>query len=109
MNSAYMSDIMAQIGCYEWDTNMVGTVQVNWMGVDARATVVDMNYRKGNHEFHLRQHNNIPLVFIVWSNNAVVKSLSNFYSPIIIQDSVQRRTKIDNKRQSDPVGIPVPI
>ena len=42
MDSAYMSDIMAQIGWYEWGINMVGTSQVNQTGADAKATVVDM-------------------------------------------------------------------
>ena len=39
MDSAYMSDIMAQIEHYKWLMNMVGTTQVNWTGVDAKATV----------------------------------------------------------------------
>ena len=46
MDSTYMSDIMAQIGCYEWGTNMVGTAQVNWTGEDAKATVADMKNEK---------------------------------------------------------------
>ena len=33
-DSAYMSDIMAQIGCYEWGINMVGTSQFNQTGAD---------------------------------------------------------------------------
>ena len=55
------------------------------------------------------QHNNLPLVFAAWSDNAVIKSLSNFHSPIIIEDGIQRRIKIDNIRQRDPVGVPVPL
>jgi len=37
-----------------------------------------------------------------------MKTLSNFQSPVIIQDGVQRRCKIDGVRQRDPVGVPVP-
>jgi hypothetical protein len=29
MDSAYMGDIMAQIGCKEWKMNLVGTAQSN--------------------------------------------------------------------------------
>ena len=65
--------------------------------------------RKGNHESHLWQHNNLPFVFAAWNNNAVVKSLSNFHSPIIIQDGVQQRIKINKVRQRNPVGVPVPL
>ena len=46
--------------------------------------------RNRNHESHIWQYNNLSLVFAAWNNNAVVKSLSNFHFPIIIQDGVQR-------------------
>ena len=49
------------------------------------------------------------MVFAAWNNNAVVKSLSNFHSPIIVEDGVQRCIKIDNVRQRNPVGVPVPL
>ena len=88
---------------------MVGTAQVNRTGADAKATVTDMKKRKGSHETNMWQHNNLPLVFAAWSDNAVVKSLSNFHSPIIIEDGVQRRIKIDNVRQHNLVGVPVPL
>ena len=70
---------------------MVGTSQVNQTGADAKATITGMKTanRKGNHESHLWQHNNLPLVFAAWNDNAVVKSLSNFHSPIIVEDGVQ--------------------
>ena len=42
MDSAYMSDVMAQVGQYEWGINMVGTSQVNQTGADEKATVTDM-------------------------------------------------------------------
>ena len=34
-----MSDIMAQIGHYEWRMNMVGMAQVNCTGAHTKATV----------------------------------------------------------------------
>ena len=50
MDSAYMSDIMAQIGHYEWKLNMVGTSQVNRTGANAKATVDAMKKTmKGTH------------------------------------------------------------
>ena len=39
MDSAYMSDIMAQIERYEWCMNMVVTAQVDHTGAYAKATV----------------------------------------------------------------------
>ena len=41
IDSAYMSDIMAQIGRFKWKMNMVGTAQVNRTGADKNATVID--------------------------------------------------------------------
>ena len=34
MDSTYMGDIMAQIGRYEWQINMVGTEEANRTGAD---------------------------------------------------------------------------
>ena len=50
MDSKYMSDIMAQIGRYEWKMNMVGMAQVNRTGADAKETVKSMKKTmKGAH------------------------------------------------------------
>ena len=68
-----------------------------------------MKKRKGSHETNMWQHNELPLVFAAWSNNAVVKSLSNFHTPIIIPNGVQQQIKIDKVRQRNPVGVPVPL
>ena len=54
------------------------------------------------------QHKELPLVFAAWADNAIVKTLSNFHSPVIIEDGVHRRCKIDGVRQRDSVGVPVP-
>ena len=63
MDSTYMSDIMAQIGQYEWGINMVGTSQVNQIGADAKDTITNMKKHKGTHESNMWQHNELPLVF----------------------------------------------
>ena len=68
-----------------------------------------MKKGKGVHTPDMQQHNELSLVFPAWSDNAVVKLLSNFHSPIIIPNGVQRRIKIDKVRQRDLVGVPVPL
>ena len=109
MDSAYMSDIMAQIGRFEWEINMMGTSQVNWTGANAKATVDAMKKtKKGTHATSMWQHNTLPLVFAAWADNAIVKTFSNFHSPVVIEDCVHRRCKIDGVRQCDSVGVPVP-
>ena len=54
----------------------------------------------------MRQHNTLPLVFSLWADNAVVKTLSNFHSSVIIEDGVQCWFRIDGARQHNPVGVP---
>ena len=48
------------------------------------------------------------MVVTAWADNAIAKSLSNFHSPVITQEDVKRRCKIDDVRQYNPVGVPVP-
>ena len=89
---------------------MVGTAQVNWTGVNAKATVDFMKAkRKGTHTTAMWQHNTLPLVFSAWADNAIVKMLSNFHSPVIIKDGVQRQCETCSVRQRDPVGVPILI
>ena len=88
---------------------MVSTTQVNRTGADAKATVTNMKLRKGLYKSNMWQHNELPLVFAVWSDNAAVNSLSNLCSPIIILNGVQQWIKIDKVRQCNLVGVPVPL
>ena len=53
------------------------------------------------------KHKTLLLVFIAWPDNFIVKLLSNFHSPIIIQNAVWCLYKIDGVRQHDTVGVPV--
>ena len=90
MDSTYMSDIMAQIGRFEWKMNMVGTAQVNRTGVNAKTSVDFMKAKmKGTHATAMWQHKELPLVFAAWADNAIMKTLINFHSPVIINNSVQ--------------------
>ena len=84
---------MAQIGHYKRGMNMVGTAQVNPAGAKAKATVDAMKKtKKGTHKLAMWQQ--LPLVFAVWAYNAIVKSLSNFHSPTIIQDPRRCQTAV---------------
>ena len=108
MDSAYMSDIMAQIGRYEWCMYMVGTARVNCTGADAKSTDDAMPVTmKGTNKSAMWQLNTLQLIFAAWVDNAIVKSFSNFHSHAIIQDGVQCWCKMDGVRQRDLVGVPV--
>ena len=48
MDSAYMGDIMAQIGRYEWQINMVGTAQSDRTRVNVKPDVDDLRKKLGS-------------------------------------------------------------
>ena len=78
-------------------------------GSQRQATVDAMKKTmKGTHATSMWQHNSLPLVFAALADNAIVKTLSNFHSPVIINDGVHRRCKIAGVRQRDAVGVPIP-
>ncbi len=84
MDSAYMGDIiMAQIGRDEWKINMVGTAQSNWMGANVKDFVDKLKI--GTYKSHFWQHESLNLVFVAWSDNAIVKTLSNHHGPKVLQ------------------------
>jgi hypothetical protein len=67
MDSAYMGDIMAQIGRDEWKMIMVGTVQSNRTGANVKDVIDKM--KVGTYESCFWQHNNKPLVYAAWLDN----------------------------------------
>ena len=72
MDSAYIGNIMAQIGRNEWKINMVGTAQSNRMGANVK-DIVD-KLKIGKYESHFWQHDSLNLVYAVWSANAITPS-----------------------------------
>jgi hypothetical protein len=112
MDSAYMGDIMAQIGREVWGMNMVGTVQCNRSGTPNMKTTTAMKMKAGSYESTMWQHNNKPLLFAAWCDNSVVKTLSNRHGPVVLPAGygVNRKQKGDNgkrERESTEVACPV--
>jgi len=110
MDSAYMGDIMAQIGREVWGMNMVGMVQCNRSGApDTKATTTKM--KAGSYKSTMGQHNNKPLLFVAWCDNSVVKTLSNCHGPVVLPagHGVNRKRKGDDgkrERLSTEVACP---
>ncbi len=82
MDSAYMGNIMAMIGRNVWRINMVGTVQANHTGANIDCT---KSIKKGTYNSVCWQHVWQSLCFAMWSNNALVRMLSNFHGPEILK------------------------
>ena len=89
---AYMGDIMALIARNVWKINMVGTIQANQTGAPMAASVKGpLSMKKKTYEYKLWQHNTESLVAAVWSDNNLVKTLSNYHQPQIIPAGMMRR------------------
>jgi len=83
MDSAYIGNIMAQIGRDEWKINMVETAQLNRAGANVKDFVDKLKI--GKYESHFWQHDWLNLVYAVWSANAIVNTLSNHHGPSVLQ------------------------
>ena len=85
---------------------MVGTTQANQTGADAGPDCKKM--KNGTHKSVMCQHKAMPLVFATWSDNNIVKTLSNCHSPFFVEGGLQRRIKITNIQQQlqAPVNYP---
>ena len=106
IDSAYMGDIMALIGRYKWEVNIVGTAQENCTGADTAEEKKALE--KGTYEAVMWQHALLPLCFAIWCDNNFVRTLSNFNSPKLIKDGLMRKRRFDGKRErkQSPVDCP---
>ena len=111
-DSAYMSDALGMIGRVEWKTNIIGTCQSNRTGAGdggAKKCIDDMV--AGTYDCNFWQHKTQDLVYAAWSDNSIVKTLSNFHSPAI-EEATMRRRKRDKKtsiRSMDSSLVPCPV
>ena len=114
-NFAYMGDIMALIACnvLKINNNMVGTVQANWTGAPMGASVKgDQAIKKKTYEYKMWQHNTqSSLVAAVWSDNNLVKTLSNnYHQPQIIPAGMMRqKIRPDGVREKDATPVNAPM
>ncbi|KAL7527926.1 hypothetical protein ACHAXR_002197 [Thalassiosira sp. AJA248-18] len=109
MDSAYMGDIMGQIWREVWCMNFVGTCQKNRVGADV--TEDHKKMKVGNYESIMYQHRTKPLSFTMWSDNNIVKTLSNFHTPEILPAAVGvlRRRRVDGVREELQTEVSCPI
>ena len=91
-----------------------------WVGMSGRSTWLvpvkqteaepDVKALKPNtHESLFCQHKTEPLLHAVWSDNNIVKTLSNFHSPVIEVGGILRKQKDDDgdrEREQTPADVP---
>ena len=108
MDSAYMGNIMVMIGRGVWRINMVGTAQANRTGANIDCT---KSMKKGTYGAVCWQHTWQSLCFAVWSDNALVRTLSNFHGPVILEAGrgvLQKKRGDDGKRERTKTEVPCP-
>ena len=64
--------------------------------------------KKGTYDSIMYQHINEELVLAMWSDNNIVRTLSNFHSPVVIEDGLQRKSKVDGVRERAQTPVPCP-
>eukprot|EP00957_Ditylum_brightwellii_P161639 12306868-Ditylum_brightwellii.AAC.1 len=55
------------------------------------------------------QHNTEPLVYAMWADNNIVRTLSNCHPPQVIIDSLMRKKKTDGVRDRVQSPVPYPL
>ena len=92
MDYAYMGDIMVQICRNKWKLNMVGMSQSNRTGANVKDVVDKM--KPGTYKLSFCRRINKNLVYAAWSDNAVVKTLSNHHcANVLVEGGLKRRRK----------------
>ncbi len=88
---------------------MVGTSQSNRVGAAVKDICDKMKI--GTYDSAIWEHNSKNLVFAAWSDNAIVKTLSNFHGATILdaENGLMRRCKDKNKkREMKQKPVPCP-
>ncbi|KAL7536120.1 hypothetical protein ACHAXR_006945 [Thalassiosira sp. AJA248-18] len=108
MDSAYMGGVMGQIGREVWAMNFVGTCQADRTGADVKETRKNMTV--GTYESHMFQHRTKHLSFTMWSDNNIVKTLSNFHTPevLVAAEGVLWRRRVDGLREQERTEVSCP-
>ena len=66
--------------------------------------------KAGTYESEIWQHKTLDLVYAMWSDNNIVKTLSNFHSPNVLPagDGVRRKRRVDGKREQHRTEVTCP-
>ena len=97
---------MAQIGRHEWKMNMVGTSNENRTGADIKEEKNGM--KQGTYKIIMFQHKREDLDYAMWTDNNIVRTLSNFQSPEILEAGLKRKKKMDGVHEHDQTPVPCP-
>ena len=111
MDSAYMGDIMALIGHEVWKINMVGTTQTNRTGAEVSDILEKMKKKLGTYNSVFWQHKTRPLCYALWSDNSIVKTLSNFHGPVILEAGIgvmRKKRDEDGNQERTRTEVPCP-
>ena len=71
------------------------------------ATAQNLPLVRGTCESLLHQHLDEPLTFAIWADDNFVKTLSNFHSPVVIENGVKRRRRdpATNRRETNQTAV----
>ena len=83
-----------------------GTSNENRTGADVKEEKNGM--KKGTYDIVMFQHKTEALNYAMWSDNNIVRTLSNFHSPEILSEGLKRKRKVDGVRECAQTPVPCP-
>ena len=81
-------------------------ILANQTGADIKPVINDMEKR--TYESAMWQHDSLPLCVAAWSDNNIVKTLSNFHSPVISEGLKRRQMNEEGTRNKNPSAVDAP-
>ena len=111
LDSAYMGDTLGQIAREIWLMNMVGTCQSDRSGGGYASKQDKRGMKVGTYESIIYQHRVLNLCYAMWSDNNIVKTLSNFHSPEVLDvgSGMLRRRRVDGLREQNQTEVSCPL
>ena len=62
--------------------------------------------KKNMYEAVMWKHRTEPLCYAIWFGNNLVRTLSNFHTPKVVDEGIKRRRKINGVRGKESVAVP---
>ena len=88
---------------------MVGTAMDKQTGAGPQGKEKKKAMKKGTYESIMLQHDDLPLVYAMWSDNNIIRTLSTFHPPCVIKDGLMRKQKVGGVQERGQTPVTCPL
>ena len=64
--------------------------------------------KKNIYEAVMWQHDSEHLCYAIWYGNNLVRTVSNFHTPKVVDEGLKRERKVNGVQERDPTVVPCP-